>query len=154
MGNRREGVKRKKEGAYANESMCREWREPRQCYPESRQRICRKVIGADWEQGGLPGWIDFHSLFLALSVFCPLRLLQCGGGGELIIGAVKPSQSLMKSPLLKLYNSSIPQYGPTSLLLLHSFLLSLYLFLSLCQCTILSFRPPPPYPSIPPIIIE
>lgn len=88
-------MKRKKEAAYANESMCTEWREARQCYPESRQRICGKVIGADWERGGLPGWIDFHSLFLAPSVSRPLTLLQCGGGGELIIGAVKPSHSLV-----------------------------------------------------------
>lgn len=87
---------REKEAAYANESMCREWRGPRQRYPESTQRICGKVIGADWGRGGLPGWIDSLSLSLFLSLSLrPPGLLQCGGGGELIIEAVKPSHSLV-----------------------------------------------------------
>ena len=57
---------KEKEAAYANESMCREWRGPRQRYPESTQRICGKVIGADWGRGGLPGWIDSLSLASSL----------------------------------------------------------------------------------------
>lgn len=36
-----------------------------------------------------------RSLFLPLSASRPLGLLQCGGGGELIIEAVKPSHSLV-----------------------------------------------------------
>lgn len=67
---------------------------PRRCYPESTRRICGKVIGADWGRGGLPGWI--LSLSLSASVSRPLGLLQSGGGGgELIIEAVKPSHSLV-----------------------------------------------------------
>lgn len=92
-------LKRKKEAAYANESMCREWREPRQRYPESTQQICGKVIGADWGRGGLPGWIDSLSLSISLSLSSSPSLVRagllCGGAGELIIGAVKPPHSLV-----------------------------------------------------------
>ena len=35
------------------------------------------------------------SFFFLSSVSVSLRLLPCGGGGELIIGAVKPSHSLV-----------------------------------------------------------
>lgn len=66
-----------------------EWRALR-CLPESSQRICRKVTGADGGRRGPPGWLESLSS-LSLSA----QLLEHGGGGKLIIEAVKPSHSLV-----------------------------------------------------------
>lgn len=94
-------LKRKKEAAYANESMCREWRGPLQCYPESTADLWKGHWNGLGTRG--PPRLDrlslslplSRSLFLLLSVSRPLGLLRCGGGGELIIEAVKPSHSLV-----------------------------------------------------------
>lgn len=52
-----------------------------------------------WSRLGMRGPPRLYRLLsfsfsLSVSVFLPLRLLQCGGG-ELIIGAVKPSHSVV-----------------------------------------------------------
>lgn len=64
------------------------------CSPRAR-RICRKVTGADGGRGDRRASQAAYRLSLPPSLCLSPQLQQLGGGGELIMEAVKPSHSLV-----------------------------------------------------------